>query len=177
MPPSAPVPAESSTAAPLVRSQEGHWKPLAVLLAVAWLLTLPVAWWLGRKSARRNGPASARGTEREASDTLRSLRAACRACDAPAARRALQRWLREQGAGHGASILGFGAAVDDERLRACLYELDALGFRSGAGAEWDGSSLWAAFDGWRRAGAPGRGDGVAPLTDLYAPENRVGRGA
>ena len=117
------------------------------------------------------------GTERTPGDALHALRAACRAGDARGARRALQRWLAEQGAGHGASILEFAATVDDERLRSCLNELDALGFRSVERDGWDGPSLWAAFDAWREAGGSGNGNGGAPLTDLYARENRVGRRA
>jgi hypothetical protein len=177
IPPSVPAPADSSTAAPGVQAQEGAWKPLAALFTLAWLLTLPVAWWLGRRSAAGTRSAPGNGTDRTPGDAAHSLRAACRAGDARGARRALQRWLAEQGAGHGASILEFAATVDDERLRSCLNELDALGFRSVERDGWDGSSLWAAFDAWRIAGGSGNGNGGAPLTDLYARENRVARGA
>jgi hypothetical protein len=177
IPPSVPAPADSSTAAPGVQALEDAWKSLAALFALAWLLTLPVAWWLGRRSAAGTVSAPRNGTERTSGDALHALRAACRAGDARGARRALQRWLAEQGAGHGASILEFAATVDDERLRSCLNELDALGFRSVERDGWDGSSLWAAFDAWRKAGGSGNGNGGAPLTDLYARENRVARGA
>jgi hypothetical protein len=177
VPPAAPVPGDSSTSAPVVPAQEGVWKPLAMALAVVWLLTLPAVWWLGRKSAGGVASAPGNGTDREPGDALRSLRAACRANDAPAARRALQRWLAEQGAGKGASILEFAATVDSQHLRSCLNELDALGFRSGATDAWDGAALWAAFDGWRKNSVPGNGNGGAPLSDLYARENRVVRGA
>lgn len=172
--PTAPAPAGSSLDPAPAGAVDGFWKTLALLLAAAWLLTVPAAWWLGRRATNGTGAASARESAADPGETLQALRTACRASDATAARRTLQRWLARQGAGNGASVLEFAARVEDERLAACLHELDALGFRPGKGSDWDGPALWAAFDNWRKTRAAQNGKGGAPLTDLYARENRVG---
>ena len=175
VPPSMPAPADASPGERAAGGVDGFSRPLAVLLAVAWLLTLAGAWWLGRRTANGAEGTSADNTAGDPGDALRALRAACRANDAPAARRALQRWLGEQGSANGASILEFAAAAGDDRLTSCLAGLDGLGFRPGAGDDWDGSALWSAFEAWRKANSAERSNGRAPLTDLYARENRVRR--
>ena len=150
------------------------WKWIALLFAVLWAATLAWAWRVGQNKGGSNGGAVPRNDPgQKESELLRALRRASEGNDAASARRCLQRWLKEYGPTGNGSLLEFAASTGDEGLRASLYRLDSSGFNQGGGAHWEGHALWKQFDGWRRKESAERGSRAAPLTDLYARENRV----
>ena len=173
-----PPPPNSSGPAPALAPGAGTaplWKWIALGFAGLWLATLLLAWRL--VAALRGGIASTGSAATVSGDEralLKTIRQACRANDAGSARRALQNWLSNYGPDGGASLLEFAARSGDPELRDALYALDARGFRPGGQSAWDGGdALWRQFRAWRRQSATGAG-AEAPLTDLYAPENRPG---
>jgi hypothetical protein len=103
---------------------------------------------------------------------LKSLQRACSNGDRAAARTAVQRWLRRFGPNGRASLLEFAAGLDDAELRAGLYALDSDGFRRDGEGSWTGRDFWKQFEAWRKRPEGDENGGRAPLTDLYAPQNR-----
>ena len=151
--------------------QPGYWRGLTFAFAALWLATLLLAWvWRPRGENRESSVRSEQpGSEQTA---LRELKRAAESSDAGRARFALLHWLRDFGpAGAANSLLGFAAASGDDQLRDAIQALDAEGYRPGEGRGWDGKSFWRCFENWRK-NHRARGQSRAPLTDLYAPENR-----
>ena len=154
--------------------QPGYWRWLTYAFAALWLATL-LAWARRPRAEHREGPA-APGRPGSEQAALADLKRAAEKADARRARLALLHWLRDFGpAEAGNSLLGFAAVSGDDELRDAVQALDAEGYRpgeaAGAGTGWDGKSFWSRFESWRKNRAA-RGRGRAPLTDLYAPENR-----
>ncbi len=153
--------------------KESAWKWVALFFAVLWAATLLWAWrWGNGAGSSRNGGAAEDFVSEKESDLLQALRRASENNDPASARRALQRWLKDFGPTGNSSLLEFAAFAGDDALRASLYRLDSAGFDRGGEETWDGNTLWKQFEAWRKAGADHRGN-AAPLTDLYARENRV----
>ena len=110
-------------------------------------------------------------------DLLAAVEKGCKANDRRAARRALLHWIHGYGPTQGrASLLEFAAGMDDPEIRESLQALDSEGFRplsaNAAGAAWNGPAFWKLFDGWRRGWMAAEAGRRAPVTDLYARENR-----
>ena len=153
---------------------ESVWKWVALLFAVLWAATLIWAWRLGNGGGpSNNGAASGKLVSEKESELLQALRRASDNNDPASARRALQRWLRDFGPTGNSSLLEFAAVTGDDALRATLYRLDSTGFDRGGEERWDGKTLWKQFEAWRKKASAKRGNNAAPLTDLYARENRV----
>ncbi|MEE4217657.1 MAG: BatD family protein [Xanthomonadales bacterium] len=151
------------------------WKWAALLLTVLWLLTIPLAWrWGARSRPEQAKPGQPGAVDENEAALLRSLKRACDSSDQAATRRALQRWLRDYGPAGETSVLEFAAATGDEALRNSLYGLDSVGYRRDRDGVWNGKTLWAEFEAWRRQRAGRKAVNKPPLTDLYARENRVG---
>lgn len=158
-----------------VEIRESYWKWAALLLAVLWLLTLPMAWYFGVRSRavdKKSGQGGA-ANEHEAA-LLRSLKRACENGNQAAARRALQYWLRDHSPEGKTSLLEFAAGSGDEALRDSLYALDSDGYRRDQEGTWNGKVLWGQFETWRKHQAGMEARNKPPLTDLYARENRIG---
>ncbi|NNJ79979.1 MAG: hypothetical protein HKP19_12055 [Xanthomonadales bacterium] len=174
-----PVPdqAASLPAADAGKGSELFWKGMALAFALMWLATLLLVW---RLLARVRAPSGLNGTEAvesiDGNALLKAFRNACRNGDPASARRALQRWLARHETGGQGSVLEFAAGTGDPDLRLGLYDLDARGFKPGVQGDWDGKMLWRLFEGWRTRKLAAAAGERAPLTDLYAPENRVNPG-
>jgi hypothetical protein len=153
---------------------ESPWKWLTVLFAVLWIATLLLAW---RLRVRRRPGEQPTGTGRPLGEhetaLLKELKRACCSGDRGTARRTLQRWLRDYGQDGNVSILEFAATVGDQALLENLYALDSDGFRRDNGVSWSGRVFWRQFENWRKEQAGSVARNKPPLTDLYAPENRV----
>jgi len=156
----------------------GYWRWLAFGFAALWVLTLAAVFVLWR---RMPGKENARGrvnvADQKESDMLAAIEKACKASDRRAARQALLHWIHHFGPPEGrASLLEFAAGMDDSGIRESLHALDSEGFRptqaSGTESSWNGPELWRQFNLWRKAWLADRNSQQAPLTDLYAKENR-----
>ena len=66
----------------------------------------------------------------------------------------------------------FARECGDPSLADAIRELDAAGFSPDGGDSWEGRKLYRAWRDWRRRSSKGQAGGEAPITDLYAPENR-----
>lgn len=169
-----PVPDALHPPAPATVVREaGYWRWLTALFAVLWVATLILAWrWKqGNRQDARSQAASAM-SEDEAG-LLKNLQRACSSGDRAAARTALQHWLRRFGPAGEASLLEFAAVLDDAELKAGLYALDSDGFRRDGEGSWSGRVFWKQFEAWRKRPADNENGARAPLSDLYAPENRT----
>ena len=121
-----PAPAAASSAPPPAL---WPWQLATLTLAGTSLLGFGL-WWRARRRApagRSHGPSSA--------STLEALRRSCQNNDAPAARKALDLWARQQ-----PETLARMAARDIP-LAAALDELNGALYRENAG-HWEGDALW-----------------------------------
>jgi hypothetical protein len=152
-PPTTPtVPATPATgdtpAIPTVRDAT-PWRAIALLMGLAWLLTLAL-WWRSRHaaltvSATTGTPAAKPLPPPHTARAKNSLKSACAADDASGARDALLAWAesRGQGAGQRHSLRDLARSVSAElaseisSLERHLYGLDA--------GPWRGQALWLAF--------------------------------
>lgn len=154
--------------------RDSFWKWTALLFAALWLLTLLAAWRYGRYlglDENKSGQHTAPGENEMV--LLRSLKKACESGDQSAARRTLQRWLREYGQPGNASLLEFATNSGDDSLRESLYAMDSDGYRRDEEGVWNGKVLWGQFEAWRKRQAGMDANNKPLLTDLYAKENRV----
>jgi hypothetical protein len=151
---------------------------LTLLFAALWLLTLAGALTLRK---RNRGPDDRGAASRTESGTesgqLAAVQSSCKTGDRRGARKALLHWIRDFGPEKGCtSLLDFAARVDQPALRDSLLSLDSEGFRptSGAATEnhWNGPEFWKNFEAWRKQWMVARDSRRAPITDLYARENR-----
>ena len=177
-PPEAPaVTAAQPVVAPTglsMQTENGYWKWLALLFAALWLATLAAQLILFRRFGRgANGDPRARPLDEGEAALLQAIKRACGDGDRVAARRAFQRWLDRHGPAGNTSLLEFAAQCGDAGLHDSLYALDAEGFRRGEGSAWDGRTFWRLLEAWRKARISRDNESRAPLTDLYARENRV----
>jgi hypothetical protein len=172
--PPAQTPATGQAVAKPVQAGDGdaYWQVLALVFAALWLGTAALAWRFSRRP-----PASAAGSQAAAdtgeADLLSGLKKACDGDDRGAARRYLQRWLRDHGPAEYPSLLDFAAACGNDSLRDGIYALDAEGYRPDSPVSWKGRLLWESFESWRRQSASAAAENRPPVTDLYARENRV----
>ena len=179
----APPPADNMAPAPVetpmlpgpgLSDGDSTWKWVALVFAALWLLTLAWAWRVRSRNGFLNGQLA---PDAPLGDTeaglLRELKRACEGGERVAARRTLQRWLRDHGPTRNASLLEFAASADDTALREGLYSLDSQGFSRDGEGSWNGKAFWASFEAWRKAILSAGVKNRAPLTDLYAKENRV----
>lgn len=118
------------------------WFWLALLFGAGWLLTA-LAWW---QFSLRGRPAPAASTDAEAGATgsrlIKALEKACKANDAGAARKALERWAAfrwPQSSAADALEARLGGIIGPELrdLNRCLY--------APSGAIWQGGALWQGF--------------------------------
>jgi hypothetical protein len=175
--PPAPDQAASLPAADAGKGSELFWKWMALGFALMWLATMLLAWRLLARVRAANGSSGTEAVENvDGNALLKAFRNACRSGDPASARRALQRWLARLEPGGQGSVLEFAAGTGDPDLRLGLYDLDARGFKPGVQGDWDGKALWRLFEGWRTRNLAASAGERAPLTDLYAPENRVNPG-
>jgi hypothetical protein len=138
----------ASNAAVTVPREEGPWRWIALGFGVLWIATLAV-WlaskWLGSK--RTHAPPLRSATRDERAEALpnaakarAAFQAACRANDAPAARRALLAWARANAPD--AAPVGLNALakqIDDPAIAAHVRALDRACY---AGDNWqDGAAL------------------------------------
>ena len=160
-------------AAPVkVVREAGYWRWLTALFALLWIVTLTLAWRWRRGVRVDDGSRPASAISEDEAALLKNLQRACSSGDRAAARTAMQHWLRRFGPSGRASLLEFAAALDDAELRAGLYALDSDGFRRDGEGSWTGRDFWKQFEAWRKRPKGDKNGGRAPLTDLYAPENR-----
>jgi len=179
--PGVPAAASAATEIGSAPGEPAHWRWLALLFAVLWLLTLFAA--LALRNRRKPG-GEADQTEalipEQENALLKGLQRACSAGEIRPARRALQHWLREYGPLRGnGSLLEFAAATGYPEIRDSIYIMDGSGFRPGSGAgpieNWDGWAFWKNFEDWRRSYLAEASQHKPPVTDLYAAENRSSR--
>lgn len=156
------------------KPRESFWKWIALTFAALWLLTLLVAWRYGRRLRLDENKSGQKATPGETEMArLRSLKRACESGDQSAARRTLQRWLREYGQPGNASLLEFATHSGDDSLRKSLYAMDSDGYRRDEEGVWNGKVFWGQFEAWRKQQAGMDASNKPPLTDLYAKENRT----
>ena len=152
-PPSAPKPVPNVVGAdrpvesagggsPPAPGRDPLWFWLALLFGAGWLLTA-LAWW---QFSLRGRPAPAASTDAEAGATgprvIKALEKACKANDAGAARKALDRWAAfrwPQSSAADALEARLGGIIGPELrdLNRCLY--------APSGAIWQGAALWQGF--------------------------------
>lgn len=156
----------------------GYWRWLTLLFVVLWLLTLASALFF---RSRKQGSVEARRDTHQAaqneSSLLATIEKTCKAGDRRDARRALLHWINRFGPLEGrASLLEFAEGMDDPEIKESLRVLDGEGFRpqtgAGAGVSWNGPAFWMQFESWRKDWLAVENNRQAPVTDLYARENR-----
>ena len=153
--------------------EAGYWRWLTGLFAMLWLVTLVLAWRWRRGSHVDAGSNAASAMSEGEAELLKGLQRACSNGDRAAARTNLQHWLRRFGQTGEASLLEFAAVLDDAELKAGVYALDSDGFRRDVEGSWTGGVFWRQFEAWRKRPAADENGRRAPLSDLYAPENRA----
>jgi len=159
---------------PAADGDESVWKWVALVFAVLWIVTLAWAWRAGSRPGSVNGQQNSSSTVGEKEGAiLQDLKRASENGERVSARRALQGWLRSYGPTGNSSLLEFAASADHDALRNSLYQLDASGFSRTGEQEWNGRAFWKEFEAWRKTANGDREQNRAPLTDLYAKENRV----
>ncbi len=164
-PPAALKPVERPPAAPITSTTpaptDDYWPWLALVLAVGWLATL--VYFLRNKPANKAMPDEA-AMEREMrfKDTVKRLKKACAENDAPAAKKALLDWGRQQ---FQATSLGAIATHCEARLRDEIQELNQVLYGKDTG-QWQGKRLFQTFtENQARAKLAGKED--SPLEPLY----------
>jgi len=171
----APAPMAAGTAQnPGASGGAVYWRWLAFLFAFLWLATLPGAWRRRTRNASQGSNSQTVPGEDE-SQILKSLKQACNLGNTGQARRALCAWLDRFGpATASGGLLDFAADLEDQSLRAGVYAMDADGFRPDSDGRWNSNQFWKQFETWRKAWRASVTTGKAPITDLYAKENRNG---
>lgn len=164
----------SLTIDPASNGSELFWKWVALLFAALWVVTLVWAWRSGSRSGPANGQTASQGSlgEKER-ELLQELRQASENGERIPTRRVLQRWLRDYGPTGNTSLLEFASSAGEEALRVSIYQLDSAGFNLSGEQAWNGKVFWRQFDQWRKHANGVRAKTRAPLSDLYAKENRV----
>jgi len=151
----APAPT-AATPTVLVKERSGAWPWIAGFCAAGWLAT-SLWWWLSRRRGQvQSEPPAPRRTPA-------ALLKACRANDAPATRRELLAWVRDQG--HTRSLANWLRDEGSEDLNAAVSELEAALYGSADVTSWQGAALADAIEAWERG--RDRQDADSPLPDLY----------
>ncbi len=144
----------------------GLWFWLSLLFAALWLLTLG-AWYL-RSRARRSAPSpvlSESASRPNASAARKAFREACRANDAPAARRHLLVWARAHWPQDPpAGLNALALRLDDPQQKQLLQALDRAVY---AGASWQGAALDRALKALPDESPSAAGVSTAQLAGLY----------
>lgn len=121
------------------------WPWLSLALGLLWLATL-LAWWRARRPRSATSPSvipSAGPDSIRAGEARKAFRRACRADDAPDARRQLLAWARANWPDdRPAGLNALARRLPDPRLLALLRELDRACY---AGGEWQGKALLEAL--------------------------------
>ncbi len=154
----------------------GYWRWLTALFAALWLATL--AWALSRNGPR--GRPQAVQPESGETEIVSAFSKACKSGDAAAARQAFRQWLRRFAPVPNDvrdSLIDFARFCGDEKLARTVRELDAAGFSRSPGDAWSGKALLESWNAWVGSASKRSRQGSAPLTDLYAPGNRIKAGA
>jgi hypothetical protein len=161
-----------------VAGDAAYWRWLTLLFAVLWLLTLAAALviWSRKQRPEESHQAAQLAASNEAG-LLSNIEKTCKAGDRRGARKALLHWLDGFGPLEGrASLLEFAAGMDDPDIRNGLLALDSEGFRpqseTGSQAGWNGPAFCKQFNSWRTGWQVAKKSARAPVTDLYARENR-----
>ena len=135
-PPPSPEPSDG-TPSP---TAGGLWFWLSMLFAALWLLTLGA--WVVRSRGGRSGPQPSPpmpAGRTSAAASRKAFRDACRADDAPAARRQLLAWAQAHWPQNPpAGLNALAARLDDAQQKQLLQALDRAVY---AGASWQGAAL------------------------------------
>ncbi len=148
----------TSAPVPVADDSPGAWPWIAAFCATGWLAT-SLWWWL----SRRRGQARAQAVPPATRQTPRALLQACRANDAPAARRELLAWVRGQG--HTTSLANWLRDEGSDELNAAVSELEAALYGTAHAASWQGAALAAAIEAWESS--RGERDPGSRLPELY----------
>ena len=147
----------------------GSWPLTTAVFAILWLLTV-VAWLRATSAGRVAKPVASEFEEKI--NLLSGLRKACSKGDAPEATRLLGLWVHEELGGAGEpGINGLAQCVDDDELKDELVGLDRLRWAPDSEKTWNGKTLWARFDRWRKKQAAanrGRSKRALSLPALYS---------
>lgn len=141
------------------------WPWLSLALGLLWLVTL-LAWWRARRSASPPAPVAAVGNPDaiRAGEARKAFRRACRADDAPDARRQLLAWARANWPDDPPGGLNaLARRLPGPRLPALLRELDRACY---AGGEWQGDALLESLTALPNA-ADKVGKTASELASLY----------
>jgi len=161
---------DSQMSGSAAQSVSALWPGLTLLFAGLWLATL-FLWLRGRHKGPHKGPRQASSAEQRIqaeSALLKEFQRACEKTDAGEARKSLGRWLKQFGpAGLRGSLVELARESKDAALAARLRELDAVGFHSEAGSNWDGPGTWTAFLDWQQNARRQKQESPLAVTDLY----------
>jgi hypothetical protein len=125
--------------------QDGRWAIVALVLAVAWLITL-LLWW--RSARARPGGSATKSPAGERQTALeKKLKQACSAHQAGAAKEALLQWGRLQWRERSPVSLGDLARRAGGELADAVNELSHALYAAGV-REWRGERLWQVFKRW-----------------------------
>lgn len=144
----------------------GLWFWLSLLFAGLWLLTLG-AWYL-RSRAQRSAPLPLRSesaSQPNASAARRAFREACRANDAPAARRHLLVWARAHWPQNPpAGLNALALRLDNPQQKQLLHGLDRAVY---TGTSWQGAALDSALKALPDESPSAAEVSKTPLAGLY----------
>lgn len=174
-PANAPAPVPVAPIAPAAENKEGvpagagkagwqqdeRWAIVALVLAVAWLITL-LLWWRSLRTRSVIPVAKSQASERQR--TLeKKLKQACSAHQAEAAKAALLQWGQLQWPEQSPVSLGELAKCAGGELAEAVNELSHALYAAGA-SDWRSERLWQAFTKQRKGRvAEPAGSDLAPL--------------
>ncbi|MHB1174414.1 MAG: BatD family protein [Sulfuriferula sp.] len=164
----ASAPATASVHAPpssgvLTSSSQRWWVWLALLLGIAWLITLLV-WWsrTRRQSPRTLNNAAA---EEPLGQLEKRFRKACMENNAPQAKTELLAWAKQRWPQTSPASLTAMARLCEPALAEAIAQLDSALY-SNTQAQWHGDILWNLFNQHKPDGArikKGKPDSLEPL--------------
>ena len=142
------------------------WQISTAVFAILWLLSLFLLFRRGPVKSIQ--PKTSESVMADEKGLLKQLRQACKAGDAPTARRAVSQWVRRY-APHGmrGSSRDFALLCENQTLRQAMTELDVSGFSDAPALGWEGEELWAAFKRWQACATSVKKTAVSKQPDLY----------
>lgn len=141
---------------------------VALVCFLGWVATAAAWWWRSRRTPSATTADTAGPAAESIAKARRDVLGACKANDAPGAKRALLQWARVAFDDPPPRSLGALAAVTPAPLDHEIRALDATLYGPGA-ASWDAVALREAFEhsGEVSSGTAGGAGGNPPLPDLY----------
>jgi hypothetical protein len=167
-PPPAPIEAVTSETSPSPVPRESFWPIVSGVLAAAWLVTLALCVWLWLR-VRPRSEAAPRPTQRAQTSQrsqLRSLRVACAANNAAAARDHLLAWAALRYAADPPRSLGALAPLLPDSIAAQVLDLEASIY-GGSIRPWDGRALTAVLADLDAVAGPPQAPKNEALMPLY----------